>query len=482
MKNIFLGGILIIVLLFVSGCSKEFLDTKPPTQVMEDFFTSEENVDLAVTACYDVMGWDGQHNSIPFFFGDIIGRDAWKGGDIGTDQDWMDNLIQFTYSPNNYMLNKAWVNYYIGINRCNNTIENIEQMPADLISNDAKTNFIGQARFIRAYFYFELVKTWGKVPLVKNTLTPSEYQQPLAEENQVWAFVEEDLKAAASVLGDKTTTDIGRANKGMAMAMLAKAYIYQQKWTEAKEITGKIIASNDYSLLPNYEDIFKIDNENNDEIIFAIQFEETGNGDFGDENEGSMFSIYQLTRAHPFAGIGGWGFNCPTQELVDQFEEGDIRMEATIIHDGETLWEGTADEATFVMDFPTNIDHYSSQKYVVPLSLQPADFSDCSKDWIVIRYADVLLWDAEAKFHAGGDWEASLNMVRERAGLGATPYSGIAAIYHERRVELAMEGHRFWDIVRQGRGAEVLGAFGFKEGEHNHFPISQEQRDLSDIW
>ena len=487
MKKNFLYTIAVIALMATAttSCKKSFLDVQPPTQVMEDFFTSEENAKLAITGCYDVMGWDGQHNTIPFFFGDIIGRDGWKGGDVGADQDWMDPLINFTYTPDNYMLNISWKNYYVGINRCNTAIENIEKMSPEAISDEGKASLIAQARFVRGYFYFELVKTWGKVPLVDHVLSPSEYQQPLAEESQIWEFIEEDFKGAAEVLPARSAQnpeDVGRATKGAALAFLAKAYVYQQKWAEAKTITDQIINSGEYSLLPNFEDVFKMENENNSEIVFSIQFKETGNGDYGDENEGTMLCVYMQTRNHPFAGIGGWGFNCPTQDLVDEFENGDPRMEATIIHDGETLWEGTSDEATFNTTFPTNKDHYSNQKYVLPASQQPADFSDASKNWIVIRYAEVLLWNAEAAFHTGGNWQAPLQQVRDRVGLGATPYTGIDAIYHERRVELAMEGHRFWDIVRQGRGQEVLGQYGFIEGMHNHFPISQDQLDLSDLW
>ena len=484
-NRLYILAVISSLLMFTTGCGKKFLDVKPPTMVMEDFFTSEANAKLAITGCYDVMGWDGQHNTIPFFFGDIIGRDGWKGGDVGSDQDWMDNLINFNYTPDNYMLNIAWKNYYIGINRCNTAIENISAMSSDLISDDSKANLIAQARFVRGYFYFELVKTWGKVPLVDHVLSPSEYQQPLADEAEIWAFIEEDFKAAADVLparSEQNPEDIGRATKGAALAFLAKAYIYQKKWEEAKTLTDQIISSGEYALLPNYEDVFKMENENNEEIVFSIQFKETGNGDYGDDNEGTMLCVYMETRNHPFSGIGGWGFNCPTQELVDQYEEGDPRMEATIIHDGETLWEGTPDESTFDTKFPTNIDHYSNQKYVLPPSQQPADFSDASKNWILIRYAEVLLWNAEAAFHTGGDWQTPLQQVRDRAGLGPTPYSGIDAVYHERRVELAMEGQRFWDVVRQGRGEEVYGKYGFIEGVHNHFPISQDQLDLSDIW
>lgn len=487
MKRIYLYTLAIttVMSLMTTSCKKEFLEVDPPTQVMQDFFTTEDNAKLAITGCYDVMGWDGNHNTIPFFFGDIIGRDGWKGGDVGSDQDWMDDLINFNYTPDNYMLNIAWKNYYIGINRCNTAIENIELMTSDMISDEAKANLIAQARFVRGYFYFELTKTWGRVPLVDHVLSPSEYQQPLAEQSDIWGFIEQDFQAAAQVLPSRLSQnpeDVGRATKGAALAFLAKAYIYQKKWGEAKTVTDQIIGSGDYSLLPNYEDVFKMENENNAEIVFSIQFKETGNGDYGDENEGTMLCVYMETRNHPFAGIGGWGFNCPTQELVDEYEPGDPRMEATIIHNGETLWEGTPDESTFNTTFSTNIDHYSNQKYCLPASQQPADFSDASKNWILIRYAEVLLWNAEAAFYAGGDWQTPLQQVRDRVGLGASPYDGIDAIYHERRVELAMEGHRFWDIVRQGRGEEVLGQYGFVEGVNNYFPISQDQLDLSDIW
>ena len=475
----------IAIIAMFSACSKDYFETPSPSPTFDINFSSEANAELAVIGCYDIMAWDGNHNTIPFFFGDIIGRDGYKGGDIGGDQDWMDNLINFTYTPDNYMLNNAYINYFKGVGRSNSTIENVGEMAADIISAEAKNQFIAEARFTRSYFYFELVKTFGSVPLVDHVLKPSEYQQPLAPIGDLYALIESDLKSAIQNLPTKSEAGeeyLGRATKGMAQALLAKTYIYQKKWAEAKTITDEIIASQEYSLLANYEDVFKMENENNDEIIFSIQFQESGNGDYGNENEGSMFSCYMTTRSHPFAGIGGWGFNCPTQNFSDEFEDGDLRKDATIITDGEVLWEGTADEQTFNTNFATNIDKMNNQKYALPPSLQPADFSDASKNWIVIRYADVLLWNAEAAVQSGGDWNTPLQLVRDRAGLGATTLSGLDAIYHERRVELGMEGHRFWDIVRQGRGQEVLGAYGFSEGVHNHFPIPQDQLDLSDMW
>ena len=483
--NILNTVVLAVLFIGFSACSKDYFDTPSPTPTFDINFSSEENAELAVIGCYDILGWDGDHNSIPFFFGDIIGHDGHKGGDVGGDQDWMDNLINFTYTPDNYMLNKAYINYFKGIGRANSTIENITEMGSDIISDEARIQFIAETHFTRAYFYFELVKTFGSVPLIDHVLAPNEYQQPLAAVSDIYAFIETDLKAAKGKLPTKDQAGAeytGRATKGMAEALLAKVYIYQQKWSDAKNITDDITNGGEYSLLSNYEDVFKMENENNDEIIFSIQFTETGNGDFGNLNEGSMFSCYMTTRSHPFAGIGGWGFNCPTQNFADEFEDGDIRKDVTLITNGEVLWEGTPDEQTFNTDFATNRDKMNNQKYALPPSLQPSEFSDASKNWIVIRYADVLLWNAEAAFHSGGDWNTPLQEVRDRAGLEASTLSGLEAIYHERRVELGMEGHRFWDIVRQGRGEEVLGEYGFSEGVHNTFPLPQDQLDLSDIW
>ena len=478
----------VIALAFIamfSACSKDFLEKPSPSPTFDINFSSEANAEGAVIGCYDIMGWDGQHNSMPFFFGDIIGRDGYKGGDVGGDQDWMDNLINFTYTPNNYMLNKAYIDYFKGVGRSNSTIAGINAMSDDMISSEVKNQFIAEAKFTRSYFYFELIKTFGSVPLINRVLEPNEYQQPLASIEDLYAQIESDLSSAIDFLPTKTSGGeeyVGRATKGMAQALLAKTYIYEQKWAEAKTLTDEIIGSGEYSLLSNYADVFTIENANNVEILFSIQFKESGNGEYGNDNEGSMFSCYMTTRSHPFSGIGGWGFNCPTQEFADEFEDGDIRKDATLIFDGETLWEGTTDEQTFDTKFPTNIDRMNNQKYALPPSQQPADFSDASKNWIVIRYADVLLWNAEAAFHTGGDWNTPLQLVRDRAGLGVTPFDGINAIYHERRVELGMEGHRFWDIVRQGRGQEILGQYGYSEGINNHFPIPQEQLDLSDIW
>lgn len=466
----------------LGSCNKDLLNVLPPEIVSDDYWVSKENAEMAIVGCYDVMAWDGSHNTIPFFFGDIIGRDGYKGGDVGGDQEWMDPFINFTYDNTKNMIDVAWTDYYVGIGRCNVAIENIPGIEG--IEQKDINRMIAEARFIRGYFYFELVKTFGEVPLVDHVLAPSEFVQGKVSIDELYTFIEKDFMFAGKYLPTRLelgSENYGRATKGAADAYRAKTYIYNREWTKAKEVTDSIININpQYSLMSNYADVFKLESEHNPELIFEIEFFPSGDGSFGDENEGNMLCVYMTTRNHPFAGIGGWGFNCPTQEFVDEFEAGDLRLESTIIRNGETLWVGTSDEATFDTDFPTNIDKYNNEKYALPKSQQGSDPYDSPKNWIVIRYADVLLWNAEAAAQSGGDWQMPLNEVRSRAGLSSTTESDpLKAIYHERRVELGMEGHRFWDVVRQGRGEQLYGKYGFKEGVHNFLPIPQNQLDLN---
>lgn len=486
LKQIIIGLLGVSTILLTDSCSEDNLEVLPPEIVSVDYWISTENAELAVVGCYDVMGWDGNHNTIPFFFGDIIGRDGHKGGDVGGDQEWMDTYIDFTYDNTETMIDRAWSDYYIGIGRCNAVLDNVPGM--EMVEEADKNRMLAEARFIRGYFYFELVKTFGEVPLVDHVLAPSEYNRSGATKEQLYKLMEEDFAFAGRYLpnvSELPSSSYGRATKGAADAYRAKVYVYQGKWAEAKALTDTIIGTGvgitpEYRLLENYADIFTLENEHNAEIIFEIEFYESGDGSFGDENEGNMLCVYMTTRNHPFAGIGGWGFNCPTQDFVDEFEPGDLRLEPTIIRNGETLWAGTPDEATFNTTFPTNLDSYNNQKYVLPASQQAATAYDSPKNWIVIRFADVLLWNAEAAFHTGGDWQTPLQAVRTRAGLNSISIADpLEAIYHERRVELGMEGHRFWDVVRQGRGEALYGQYGFIEGVHNHLPVPQNQLDLN---
>jgi len=468
---------LVLIVLNIS-CSKDFLDTKSPNVALSDFFTSESDANSALTACYDVMGWDAD-NYFPYWLGNILGHDSWKGGEGAGDQPWMEPLLKFQYNANIAELNTPYQQYYIAINRCNRVIGKVAVMTEDVIDPARREQIVAEAKFIRGYFYFELLKLFGQVPLVTTILEPGKYDIPKATSAELWAQVEKDFGDALEVLPNKSeqdASDLGRATKGAARAFLCKAYIFQKKWAEALALANVIIQSNEYQLESNYADNWKLENENGVESIFEIQFTSSGNGEWGDDNEGNVFVIYTRSRNNG----DGWGFNCPTREFVDEFEAGDPRRDATIIDNGEILWPGTPDETIADNSSPSCIDGFHSQKYQLPPS-QWGDQSDDPNNWIVIRYAEVLLWAAEAAAHTGGDWNSYLQQVRDRVGMPVTPISDpLMAVYHERRVELGMEGQRLWDIIRQGRGAEVLGKYGYVEGVNNYYPIPQSQIDLSD--
>jgi len=465
-----------LILLNIS-CSKDFLETKSPHVEVSDFFTSESDASSALIACYDVMGWDAD-NPFPFWAGDILGHDSYKGGEGAGDQPWMEPLIKFQYDANIAELNTPYSRYYIAINRCNRVIEKVPLMTETMIDPAKRDQIVAEAKFVRGYFYFELYKMFGQVPLVITLLEPGKYDIPKASLPELWARIEKDFSDAAGVLPKKSeqpAEDMGRATSGAAQAFLCKAYVYEGKWAEALAMANTIIGSGEYQLEENYADNWLLSNDNGKESVFEIQFTSSGNGEWGDDNEGNMFVIFTRSRNND----DGWGFNCPTQEMVNEFEEGDPRRDATIIDNGEVLWPGTPDETTANNSFSTCEDGFMGQKYQLPAS-ERGDQSDDPNNWKVIRYAEVLLWAAEAAAHTGGDWNSYLQQVRDRVGMPVTPVSDpLLAVYHERRVELSMEGQRLWDIIREGRGTEVLGKYGYVEGVNNHYPIPQSQIDLS---
>ena len=466
-----------LMLLNIS-CSKDFLDTKSPQVAASDFFTSESDATSALTGCYDILGWD-DGNPFPYWAGDILGHDSYKGGEGAGDQPWMEPLLKFQYDANNEELSTPYQQYYIAINRCNRVIQNVPLMTEAMIDPAVGDRIVAEAKFIRGYFYFELYKMFGQVPLVTTLLEPGKYDIPKATLPALWSQIEKDFSDAADVLPPKSelsADEMGHATKGAAQAFLCKAYIYEQKWPEALALANTIIESGEYHLEENYSDNWLLSNENGKESVFEIEFTSSGTGDWGNDNEGNMFTIYTRSRNND----DGWGFDCPTKEFADEFEEGDPRRDATLIDDGEILWEGTPDEMVADNSPSTCVDRLMTQKYQLPISEQ-ADQSDDPNNWKVIRYSEVLLWAAEAAVHTGGDWNYYLQQVRDRVGLPETPISDpLMAVYHERRVELGMEGQRLWDIIREGQGTAVLGKYGYKEGVNNHYPIPQTQIDLSD--
>jgi hypothetical protein len=275
-------------------------------------------------------------------------------------------------------------------------------------------------------------------------------------------------------------SDLGRATKGAANALLAKAYIFQSKWADALASSATVIQSGQYDLEPNYGDIFKNAHENGIESIFEIQHIQIATSEYGDLNEGQETSIYQGSRNATY--FTGWGFDLPTQDFVNEFELNDPRLKATVVFNGDILYEGTP--AQQKADNGASTTGYAARKYMYEYQPIVPEVSNSPANWRSIRFADVLLFHAEAANELGNATAAleSLNRVRKRVSMPvvtATSKEELRkAIYHERRVELGLEGHRFFDLVRQGRAAAVLGKNGFVAGKHEYFPIPQLELDV----
>lgn len=481
MKNL-LTSVLTVSLLLVS-CN-DLLDTKPQGAVTtENFWLTEQDASTAVIAVYDVLQWDNTTGINRWVFGDLVSDDAEKGGESPADWAEMQQLADFTANAGNPLVATSWENLYVGIYRANLVISNVPGIDMD---TDLRDRYIAEAKFLRAWYYFNLVKLFGGVPLVTRPLEPSEYIQPRASAEEVYSQIEKDLTEAAEVLPRQyPATDLGRATWGSAKALLVKAYVFQSKWQQAEPLAKEIIDSGVYSLEPDYAYMFTLEGEHGTGSVFEIDFATIpGIGSWGDATEGTIGDVYRGSR-----GNWGWGFDCPTQDLVDEFEPGDPRLDATVINDGEELPDGQIADNR---DSPTSMHN---QKAWIPESARPGnnDGNDSMgpKNVIDIRYAEILLWHAEAANENGNTAAAlqSLNEVRERArGGNPTILPDVTttnkdelrqAIWHERRVELGMEAHRFFDLVRQGRAVDILGPRGFKEGTHEVFPIPQEQIELS---
>ena len=473
-----LGVALLSTTLLVSSCKKSFLDVPPQGQQPAiEFWTSAEDATKAVNAIYaNLRSWDNV--AFPALVVESVGSDEAEKGSTPSDAAFWNIFDNFTVSSTEGSLQSFWTGQYQNINLCNQVLDNI---PAIEMDENLKARFLAEAKFVRAYSYFRLVRAYGDVPLRLNVpKDASEYNIPRAPKDQVYAQIEKDLTEAAAVLPQNyPATDLGRATKGAAMGLHAKVALYQKRWNDVLSLTNQVMGLG-YSLFPDFEKTFRTENENNSESVFEIQAELVpGNNDASNS---------QYSQVQGVAGVpgGGWGFNVPTSALASAFELNDPRRDATIIFRGETTPQGDV--------IPTSTPNpMYNQKSYVPFSMRVSGFNEGSQQNIrVLRYADILLMNAEAANELGDAGRAltSLNLVRARAR-GNNPVSVLPpvtatdqatlrnAIYKERQVELAMESDRYFDVIRQGRAAEVFGPKGWKPNKNEVWPVPQQEIDLS---
>ena len=476
MKNIKIFLTTIFALGLFGSCD-DYVDILPEGQQnSENYFNSPEEYSAALIGVYDLMGTTYLNQIL----GEIASDNALCGGENASDVTAWQQIDDMTHTPDNDQLRRIFQLMYAGISRANYIMEN-----KDKTDFPGKAGIIAETRFLRAYYYFELVKYFGDVPYYADRRITIEETQTIGRmpKAEVYANIENDLTLAAADLPWNQTQG-GRATKGAALALLGKVYLFQNKFTQSAEVLDQVINSGEYMLLSNYPQIFAINNENNQESVFEVQY-------YG--NEGAGFECFQCAEGNIAVGFGGprftggdfspfmsgYAFNIPTQNLYDAFDDNDIRRENSIF-----------DIEAFVQQRPTvtyneGYEHtgYFNRKYIPYAEANLPDINlTHSNNYRAIRYADVLLMAAEAYSRGGlGDATAQeyVNRIRNRVGLNPLNTTGSAlteAIWHERRLETAGEGLRFFDQVRTGQTASIPG---FVPGKHEVFPIPRIEIELA---
>ena len=469
-----------LLLLIVSSCKDSFFEVTPRGQLTaENFFQTQEHAMLATNAVYNVMrNWE-IHVFAYVGCTDILSDDADKGSEPN-DAVFLLEMDNLLFDAANIAPKTLWDGYYRAIFRANIAIERIPEIKMDV---PLQNRLIAESKFLRAYFYFNLVRWFGDLPLVTKQLTQDEFKQSRAKTADVYAQIITDLKAAIDVLPEKSkysTDDLGRATKGAARGLLAKVYLTAKDYANAEKYATDLINSNEYALLADYNTIFTREGENAAESIFEVQATVSTERADG----GSQFNEVQGVRGTPNLG---WGFNRPSDSFILEFEPGDPRRDATILYEGEALPDGSA----IVERNPRVFNARFNQKAWVPT--HPAGNGSGPGNIRLLRYADVLLIASEAANENGKTADALkyLNLVRKRArGANNNILPDVTTtdkaqlrdkIWHERRVELGMEQHRWFDLVRTGRAEAAMLKNGksFTKNKHELLPIPQAEIDLS---
>jgi len=467
-----------ILMISLGGC-KKFLDETPTAEVStSSYYKTSADAVAAVTDAYRLMK-DGAYGGYsPSTFGDIMADDANKGGGGASDQELITQLKLFTAQADNGYVFNAWRDNFRGIYLANLVLQ---QVPGISMDATLQTQVLGEAYFLRGYYYLQLVRLFGRVPILTAPETTGEYYVKQSSEDQVWAQIESDANVAIKDLpsqSNQAITDRGRATSGAAQSLLLEAYMWEKKFTQAQALGDGIITSGQYTLAPDVTQIWTVAGEFGPESIFEVNC-----ADIPGKNVGNLLDLFDAPR-----NTWGYGFVVPSVSLVNEFEKGDPRLNATAIYNNELLPDGTTANTT------TSETGYWNRKYWLPVSEIPTNAGGGSGDGPtndrVYGLAIDMLWTAEAAFQNGAVAHATtlVNQIRDRARKsgGNTDMTvlpdyttvTLAQIYHEMRVETALGEHRrFYELVRTGRAASILP--GFKVGVNEHVPIPLTEIQLS---
>lgn len=473
-SKIYISLIALASLVSLNSCNDDdFLDRKPLGTAAEGDLPAGGFEEKAFGLYGKMRTQAGVSDWDRFWFQNIRSEDAMKGSDPGDSANRGNIMDGFAYSPTEFAAN--WDGHYSLIYACNDLIYDVDnsgKTDSGTLTNKA------EAMVIRGWAYFELRRDYGEVPIVLNKIiTPSDgikAKSPIAD---VDAQIIKDLDFAAANLPLSWPTYPGRATSGFANSILAKLYLTQGNWTKALEKAEIVINSGQYALFNSYETLFKEQGDNCIEAIFEVQFLRQDGVNYSNnyfESQGVRGSgVWDL----------GWGFNVPTQTLVNAYESGDPRMKSTILFQGQDDGFGTTIPSGLAQPM-WNKKAYSTPSYRNQQGIGKNHWFNVK----IIRYADVLLMAAEASYRLGNLTKAAdyVNQVRTRArGTNAgllpnVPADGnlLTAIKRERRIELAMEGERFYDLVRWGDAVTVLGPLGYQD-KNKYYPIPQTAIDQS---
>jgi hypothetical protein len=537
MKILFL---LTVISLFTAvSCNEEaFLDKKPHTETDNSFYATLSGAEQGINAAYDILQ-QGESYERSLFAGTVCSGDALTGGEPGgADQSDLQRIMKFTNLTSSSYSGAFWKTLYSGIYRCNQIIKYISE-PIDGFDDGLRNRFLGEAYFLRAYYHFSLQVFYGGepqlqgvfnnqlkgVPYIDHLLLKEEWNQTRPELTYTWGRIEEDFKKAAAMLpASYDANNIGRATQWVAKAMLAKTFLYQEKWEDAYQAAKEVINSGNFWLIgetghneplivtrlakngefttqmPGYKWIWQPEANNCAESVFDIQHRQVGsNTGWPDFTPGNLIVqyygprsvlVWQIDPVTKVETLGRtepcWGFMLPTKFFVSTayndvgcVENGKImdpRYKLTVVekedkipyyYTNEILRAKYPDSINFNAYFNNPATGRITWKYFSdPIFTVPrGGLGDNPQNSKVFRFADLLLMGAEAAVNSGHDADALIwiNRVRDRArNSGSTGYPKALtsvtkeAIWAERRVELAFEGHQFWDMVRTGRADKIL--------------------------
>ncbi len=503
-NKIFIGAVLLTAIFYmpITGC-KKFLDRKPLSATSTDL----AGVEGEAMGLYSIFNTWAGFNTLPWLdFNSIRDDDAQKGSSTTDGAEINAEFETFQYTKDDWATNTYWNDHYYMINKCNKLLYDAKALG---LTDAGSMRNIGEAHFFRAYSYYELVKAYGEIPKIdyyyEKAIDGIRAKSTVAE---IYTLIDADLDTASTLLPlnwngsgpNNTNVFPGRLTKGAAQTLWAQAYMSRSNWTKALALCNQVIGAGQYSLNPSFVNIWQDGvngvGKNGVESILEMQayIGPGGKPDYGC-NYGTSQNVRQGGASN--AWNLGWGWNTPTDKLVNDWSNSDPRKAVTILYsgqyDGGTATGGYGATLPAYNPGPGLDQKYWNKKVYSDPAMRASVGGSGNASWINhrrLRYADVILMKAEAANEMGDGVTAAANLelIRARARAGASgvlpyiPFTSQAqmrqAIKDERRWEFAMEGYRFDDLVRWGDALSVLGPLGYTD-RCNYYPIPQKAIDLS---